>query len=54
MTPFDYAVLVILLASMALGAWRGVLGEIIAKVLADAKNAGMVKIGFITNPGAKQ
>ena len=30
MTPFDYAVLVILLASMALGAWRGVLGEIIA------------------------
>ena len=28
--------------------------EIIAKVLADAKNAGMVKIGFITNPGAKQ
>ena len=30
MTPFDYAVLVILLASMALGAWRGVVGEIIA------------------------
>ena len=30
MTPFDYAVLVILLASMALGAWRGVIGEIIA------------------------
>jgi membrane protein required for colicin V production len=30
MTPFDYAVLIILLASMALGAWRGVLGEIIA------------------------
>ena len=28
--------------------------ELIAKVLADAKNAGMVKIGFITNPGAKQ
>ncbi|MDR3220494.1 MAG: CvpA family protein [Candidatus Accumulibacter sp.] len=30
MTPFDYTVLIILLASMALGAWRGVLGEIIA------------------------
>lgn len=30
MTPFDYAVLVILLASMLLGAWRGVVGEIIA------------------------
>ncbi len=30
MTPFDYVVLGILLASMALGAWRGVVGEIIA------------------------
>lgn len=30
MTPFDYTVLVILLASMLLGAWRGVVGEIIA------------------------
>ena len=30
MTPFDYAVIVILLASMLLGAWRGVVGEIIA------------------------
>ncbi len=30
MTLFDYAVLVILLASMLLGAWRGVVGEIIA------------------------
>jgi len=30
MTPFDYAVFVILLASMLLGAWRGVVGEIIA------------------------
>jgi biopolymer transport protein ExbD len=27
--------------------------EIIAKVMADAKNQGMVKIGFITTPGAK-
>ncbi|MDR2113176.1 MAG: CvpA family protein [Candidatus Accumulibacter sp.] len=30
MTPFDYTVLVILLASMMLGGWRGVLSEIIA------------------------
>ncbi|MDR2787260.1 MAG: CvpA family protein [Candidatus Accumulibacter sp.] len=30
MTSFDYAVVVIFLASMMLGAWRGVLGEIIA------------------------
>jgi membrane protein required for colicin V production len=30
MTSFDYAVIGIMLASMALGAWRGVLGEIIA------------------------
>ena len=30
MTSFDCVVLVILLASMALGAWRGVLGEILA------------------------
>jgi membrane protein required for colicin V production len=30
MTPFDYVVLGILLASMAIGAWRGVIGEIIA------------------------
>ncbi|MDR3299649.1 MAG: CvpA family protein [Candidatus Accumulibacter sp.] len=30
MTLFDYVVLIVLLASMALGAWRGVLGEIIA------------------------
>ena len=30
MTLFDYVVLGILLASMALGAWRGVVGEIIA------------------------
>ncbi|GHU31499.1 bacteriocin production protein [Betaproteobacteria bacterium] len=30
MTSFDWAVLVILLASMALGAWRGVLSEILA------------------------
>ena len=30
MTAFDYVVLTILLASMALGAWRGVVGEIIA------------------------
>ena len=30
MTPFDYAVIGIMLVSMALGAWRGVLGEIIA------------------------
>ena len=30
MTPFDYVVLGILLASMVLGAWRGVIGEIIA------------------------
>jgi membrane protein required for colicin V production len=30
MTLFDYAVLIVLLASMALGAWRGVLGEIVA------------------------
>jgi membrane protein required for colicin V production len=30
MTPFDYAVIGIMLASMMLGAWRGVLGEIIA------------------------
>ncbi|MDR1934234.1 MAG: CvpA family protein [Candidatus Accumulibacter sp.] len=30
MTSFDYVVLVILLASMMLGAWRGVLSEIIA------------------------
>ena len=32
MTAFDYVVLTILLASMALGAWRGVVGEIIALV----------------------
>jgi len=32
MTPFDYVVLVVLLASMALGAWRGVIGEILALV----------------------
>jgi membrane protein required for colicin V production len=30
MTSFDYAVLTIFLTSMLLGAWRGVLGEIIA------------------------
>ncbi|MDR2614173.1 MAG: CvpA family protein [Candidatus Accumulibacter sp.] len=30
MTSFDYVVLIIFLASMMLGAWRGVLGEIIA------------------------
>ena len=30
MTVFDYAVLTILLLSMALGAWRGVVSEIIA------------------------
>jgi len=30
MTQFDYVVLGILLASMALGAWRGVIGEIVA------------------------
>ncbi|GHU05999.1 bacteriocin production protein [Betaproteobacteria bacterium] len=30
MTSFDCAVLIILLASMTLGAWRGVLGEILA------------------------
>jgi membrane protein required for colicin V production len=30
MTPFDYAVIGIMLASVTLGAWRGVLGEIIA------------------------
>ncbi len=30
MTAFDYVVLTILIASMALGAWRGVVGEIIA------------------------
>jgi biopolymer transport protein ExbD len=28
--------------------------ELIAKVLADAKNAGMVKIGFITSPDKRQ
>jgi len=28
--------------------------EVVAKVMADAKNNGMVKIGFITTPGAKQ
>ena len=27
--------------------------EIVAKVMADAKNQGMVKIGFVTTPGAK-
>jgi membrane protein required for colicin V production len=32
MTWFDYAVLIILVASMALGAWRGVVSEIIAVV----------------------
>lgn len=32
MTVFDYVVLAILLASVALGAWRGVVGEIIALV----------------------
>jgi membrane protein required for colicin V production len=30
MTPFDFAVIGIMLASMMLGVWRGVLGEIIA------------------------
>lgn len=30
MTPFDYVAIGVLLASMALGAWRGVIGEIIA------------------------
>jgi biopolymer transport protein ExbD len=28
--------------------------QAIAKVMADAKNQGMVKIGFITTPGPKQ
>jgi len=32
MTAFDYAVLAIVLASAAIGAWRGVIGEIIALV----------------------
>ena len=32
MTAFDYAVIVIVSASVALGVWRGVLGEIIALV----------------------
>jgi membrane protein required for colicin V production len=32
MTAFDYVVLVIVLASVALGVWRGVVGEIIALV----------------------
>ena len=32
MTVFDYTVLIILFASMALGAWRGVVSEIIALV----------------------
>ena len=32
MTTFDYVVLVIVLASVALGVWRGVVGEIIALV----------------------
>lgn len=27
--------------------------EIVAKVMADAKNQGMVKIGFVTTPGTK-
>ncbi|HSX60510.1 MAG TPA: biopolymer transporter ExbD [Tahibacter sp.] len=27
--------------------------EIVAKVMADAKNQGMVKIGFVTTPGAR-
>ena len=30
MTAFDYVMLTILLASMALGAWRGMVGELIA------------------------
>lgn len=32
MTAFDYAVLTIVLASAAIGAWRGVIGEIIALI----------------------
>ncbi|MCE1244250.1 CvpA family protein [Oryzomicrobium sp.] len=32
MTYFDYAVIVILLCSVLLGAWRGVVGEVIALV----------------------
>ena len=32
MTGFDYVVLIIVVASMALGVWRGVVGEIIALV----------------------
>lgn len=32
MTVFDYAVIGVLVASMALGAWRGVIGEVIALV----------------------
>jgi biopolymer transport protein ExbD len=27
--------------------------EIVARVMADAKNQGMIKIGFVTTPGAK-
>ncbi len=30
MTAFDYAVIVILLASLALGLWRGLIGEVLA------------------------
>ena len=32
MTAFDYVVLVIVVASVAIGAWRGVIGEIIALI----------------------
>ena len=32
MTSFDYAVMAIVVASLAIGAWRGVIGEIIALI----------------------
>ena len=33
---------------------KGTQYQLIATVMADAKNAGMVKIGFVTTPGAQQ
>jgi biopolymer transport protein ExbD len=33
---------------------KGTRYQMIATVMADAKNAGMVKIGFVTNPGSQQ
>ena len=59
MTVFDYSVIVIVLASLVLGAWRGVVGEIIALIawvlafLAAKYFGGQVAqgfLGFIVDP----